>query len=98
MFHPAIIFTLCVALGTVAAPLLVQIDAGAFKPPVAKKDRKTFTTHGDTRVDDYFWLRDKNSPEVLAYLEAENAYTAAAMKPTEPLQKTLYNEMIVRLK
>jgi oligopeptidase B len=54
--------------------------------------------HGHTLVDDYFWLRSQDSPEVLAYLRAENAYTDAVMKPTEPLQRTLYGEMLSRMK
>jgi oligopeptidase B len=49
-------------------------------------------------VDNYFWLRDKKNPEVKAYLEAENAYTDAVMKPTEGLQKKLYDEMLSRIK
>src|SRR6266851_2179054 len=49
-------------------------------------------------VDNYFWLRDKKNPEVKAYLEAENAYTDAMMKPTEGLQKKLYDEMLSRIK
>jgi oligopeptidase B len=65
---------------------------------VAKKVRTTSTLHGDTRVDDYAWLRDKNSPETLAYLEAENAYADAVMKPTEELQEQLYQEMLGRIR
>src|SRR5918912_4201353 len=68
------------------------------KPPSAKKVPKTDTTNGDTRVDDYFWLRDKKNPEVISYLEAENAYTEAAMKPTEALQQKLYAELLGRIK
>ena len=41
------------------------------------------TVHGDTRIDNYFWLRDRNDPDTIRYLEAENDYTAAMMKPTE---------------
>ncbi|MEP7270218.1 MAG: oligopeptidase B, partial [Acidobacteriota bacterium] len=53
------------------------------KPPTAKKVAKTTRILGDTLVDDYFWLREKSNPEVISYLEAENAYTDAIMKPTE---------------
>lgn len=67
-------------------------------PPVAKRAPKVDVVHGDRRVDDYFWLREKPNPEVKAYLEAENAYTGAIMKPTEALQKTLYDEMLGRIK
>src|SRR5262245_9084899 len=47
------------------------------RPPAARKARKVIALHGDHIVDDYAWLREKDSPEVLAYLEAENAYTDA---------------------
>src|SRR5262245_63971936 len=59
---------------------------------------RTSAIHGDVRVDDYYWLREKSNPEVLAYLEAENAYTQAVMKPTEPFQAALYKEMLGRIK
>ncbi|MEO8380525.1 MAG: S9 family peptidase [Acidobacteriota bacterium] len=68
------------------------------KPPVAKKLPKTVTLHGDQRVDEYGWLRDKKSAETLAYLEAENAYAAAVLKPTEKLAGQLYDEMLGRIK
>ena len=67
-------------------------------PPVAKKVPKVDTVHGDRRQDDYFWLRDKANPEVAAYLEAENAYTDAVLKPTEAFQEALYKEMLGRIK
>jgi oligopeptidase B len=53
--------------------------------------------HGDRRVDEYFWLRDRADPDVKAYLEAENAYTEAIMRRTEPLQEVLYREMLGRI-
>jgi oligopeptidase B len=67
-------------------------------PPVAKKVPKTTEINGHTMVDNYFWLRDKQNPDVKAYLEAENAYTDTLMKPTEGLQKKLYDEMLSRIK
>jgi oligopeptidase B len=67
-------------------------------PPVAKKVPKTTEINGRELVDNYFWLRDKQNPEVAAYLQAENAYTDAVMKPTEGLQKKLYDEMLSRIK
>ena len=54
--------------------------------------------HGEIRTDDYAWLRDRTNPEVIAYLEAENAYTAAMMRHTEPLQEALFEEMLGRIK
>ncbi len=66
-------------------------------PPIAKKIPKTDTIHGDVRMDDYFWLREKDNPDVLAYLQAENAYSDAVTAPAEALQKTLYQEMKERI-
>jgi oligopeptidase B len=85
---------LVLAMTMTALSTLAQVPA----PPVAKKVPKSVTLHGDTRVDEYGWLRDKKSAETLAYLEAENAYADAVMKPTEKLQKQLYDEMLGRIK
>jgi oligopeptidase B len=67
-------------------------------PPVALREPQEVVLHGHRRVDDYAWLRRKDAPEVLAYLRAENAYTEAMMRPTLPLQETLYREMLGRIK
>ncbi len=64
------------------------------QPPVAKKIPHVTTIHGDRLVDNYYWLRQKDSPTVLAYLKAENAYTDFVMKPTQLLQDALYKEML----
>ena len=53
--------------------------------------------HGDTRTDDWFWLRDRDDPAVIAYLEAENAYTEEATARTRALQDALYDEMVARI-
>jgi len=68
------------------------------KPPVAKMAPLTTTLFGDTRVDNYFWLRDRTDPDTIPYLEAENAYTQATMRHTEGLQAQLYAEMLGRIK
>jgi oligopeptidase B len=68
------------------------------QPPLAARTPHPTTVHGDTRADDYFWLREKTSPDVAAYLEAENAYADAVMAPTEPFQDALYREMLARIK
>lgn len=65
--------------------------------PSAPERPHSVTLHGDTRVDDYFWLRDKESVEVHGYLEAENAYADDFMAPTTALQKTLYDEIVGRI-
>jgi oligopeptidase B len=67
-------------------------------PPVAKKEPKVTNINGYQLEDSYSWLREKKNPEVKAYLDAENVYTDAVMKPTEPLQKKLYDEMLSRVK
>jgi len=82
----------------VMTALAFNTFADAPKPPVAKKDPKSVTMHGDERVDDYGWLRDKKSAETLAYLEAENAYADAMTKSQESLSKALYAEMLGRIK
>ena len=67
-------------------------------PPTAKRVPNVTEVNGHKLVDNYYWLRDKTNPEVKAYLESENSYTDAVMKPTEPLQKKLYDEMLGRIK
>jgi oligopeptidase B len=78
-------------------PTSAQLAVGDAKPPVAKKVPRTIKLHGETLTDNYFWLREKASPEVKDYLEAENAYTAAVMKPTGDFQQALYKEMLGRI-
>ncbi len=68
------------------------------KPPMAEKKTKTTNIHGETLVDDYFWLREKASPAVMAHLKAEDDYTESVMKPTKALQEKLYNEMVSHIK
>jgi len=67
-------------------------------PPVAAVIPKIDTLHGDVRVDNYFWLRERGNPEVIKYLEAENEYTNSIMKHTTEFQKKLYKEMLSRIK
>jgi oligopeptidase B len=89
--------------GPVAAtqPQVVENQASllAVEEPRAQKRPIELTEHGDTRVDEYYWLRDdtRSDPEVLAYLEAENQYFDSQMAHTEALQKTLFDEMTGRL-
>jgi oligopeptidase B len=67
------------------------------KPPVAKKVARTFTEHGNTRTDDYYWLSNPQDSAVIDHLKAENAYEAAMMKHTEKLQKNIYDELVNRI-
>jgi oligopeptidase B len=96
---------LILAFGLFAATLFTAAacrpspDAtGLPQPPRAEIIPKELTIHGDTRVDNYYWLNERDNPKVVAYLEAENAYLKAVMKPTEPLQEKLYSEIIDRIK
>lgn len=66
--------------------------------PVALIEPTSFTEFGEQRTDNYFWLKDKNDPRVIAYLEAENAYCDTVLKSTLPLQETLFAEMKGRIK
>src|SRR5262249_29820513 len=72
--------------------------ADSARPPSARRDPHVEMLHGVRRSDDYFWLRRKDAPDVLAYLRAENAYTDAMMKPTAALQDQLYRELLARIK
>ena len=78
--------------------LIADLPAQRLAPPRAEKVARIDTLHGDERVDNYFWLRDKANPKVIAYLDSENAYTATGMRHTEALQSKLYGEMLGRLK
>jgi oligopeptidase B len=66
-------------------------------PPIADRRPHTVTLHGDTRVDDYHWLREKGAPDVTAYLEAENDYARRMLEPTVELQNALYEEIVARI-
>lgn len=72
--------------------------AATIHPPVAKKKPHQLTIHNDTRIDNYYWLNNREDSEVLEYLEAENAYTKAMMQHTEAFQNTLFEEMKARIK
>jgi oligopeptidase B len=82
-----------------ATPAATQETSAATtpKPPVARREPVEHVLHGDRRVDHYAWLRDKANDEVISYLEAENAYTDAILRPTEALQEKLYQEMLGRI-
>ncbi len=72
---------------------IAQLD-----PPVAEKKPRELEKHGDVRIDEYYWLRERENPDVISYLEAENAYTKSVMEHTEPLQEALFEEIKGRIK
>src|SRR5688572_13748935 len=90
------LFTAVPLAAALAGPAILAQSPPA--PPVARKVPHITQIHGYTLSDAYFWLREKGSPEVTSYLEAENAYTEAVMGPTKGLQEALYKEMLGRIK
>ncbi|MDQ6640828.1 MAG: S9 family peptidase [Pseudomonadota bacterium] len=69
----------------------------AATPPRAPREARDVSVHGDRRIDEYFWLRDRDDPRTLAYLKAENAWADAWFLPHEALRETLYQEMLSRI-
>ncbi len=94
-----LLFVLAVSL-LISQPACAKRQGGFDRatPPVAEIIPHELNIHGDTRIDNYYWMNERDNPKVIEYLEAENAYTAAVMKPTEALQDKLYNELIGRIK
>lgn len=89
-----------IALLISATPALAQNQKDFLvMPPKANKVPHVMTDHGDTRTDNYYWLRDdsRKDPKVLDYLNAENAYTESVMKEGKALEETLFNEMVSRM-
>jgi len=97
---PLVLFALITAFTLNRAALAQSNGEGAAppKPPMAEKKTKTTKIHGETLVDDYFWLREKSNPAVISYLESENAHTEAVMKPSAAFQEKLYKEMVGHIK
>lgn len=86
------------------APALLLLMLGCtdknqntMKPPLAAQKPHELTIHGHTRIDPFYWLNDRENPEVITYLEAENAYTEAVMASTKDFQQKLYDEMLGRI-
>lgn len=78
--------------------MTIDNQSGAIiKPPIATMQPKMLSLHGDDRVDNYYWLRDPENPETIAYLEAENAYTEAMTEHTSNFRQLLYEEMLARI-
>ncbi len=68
------------------------------KAPLARKEKKELIAHNDTRIDNYYWLNDRENPEVINYLKSENTFTKDALEHTEGFQKDLFEEMKGRIK
>lgn len=106
--------TAILALCTLSITACTLTESGESKkenimtPPIAQTKPETLSTHGDQRIDEYYWMRlsdeqkengeaDPQTKKVLEYLRAENDYTEEVLKDTENLQDSLYEEMIARL-
>ena len=89
-------FPVCCFIVPILGSLLMSETS--LTPPAAKRVDHREVRHGATVVDPYYWLRDKANPEVIQYLEAENAYTNAMTKDVQPFADALYKEMLGRIK
>lgn len=78
--------------------VMAQNKPDKISPPKAAQKPKELTIHDHTRIDNYYWLNERNNPEVIEYLNAENKYTQEILKPTEALQEKLFNEIVGRIK
>ncbi len=80
--------------------LLIYSESGSLaqlpKPPIPKKEATVFEEFGNKRIDNYYWMNDKKTPAVLEYINQENAYFSAMLKPLEVLQQELFEEMKTR--
>ncbi len=84
---------------TVLLILLVAVlGCESAAPPVAKVQPQELVAHGQVRIDNYYWLKDRENPEVVAYLEAENKYLDKTMRHTKKLQEKLFREIRDRMK
>ncbi len=83
---------------TIAVLFVVSSCTTTPKAPIAHREPETLVMHGDTRIDPYFWMNQRDTEKVIAYLNAENDYATSAMKSTENLQKELVTEMRSRIK
>ena len=90
------VLTLCVLVAGVS--LLMTCSKAVPQPPIAEVVAHELEEHGDVRIDNYYWLRERDNPAVISYLDAENTYTDAMMLGTAPLQTELFDEIKGRIK
>lgn len=84
-------------VAVVCGAIMISCSPRVPVAPTAEKMPHELELHGDVRVDDYYWLRERTNPEVLVYLEAENAYTSSMMAATETFQEELFQELKNRI-
>jgi oligopeptidase B len=89
---------LLIAAAAAVCVLNVRGEFASHEAPRPEKRPRDVSMHGDKRTDDYFWLREKDNPAVLAHLKAENEHTESVLAPAAKLRESLYGEMVARLK
>src|SRR5213594_1384050 len=94
----ALALAACIPATVVAQQATTSPAAPALTPPMAAVRPHRFDEHGNVRIDQYYWLRDRDNPEVIKYLEDENAYTKSVMAHTQALQDRLFEELKGRVR
>jgi oligopeptidase B len=98
MRYSVILAVLTLAASSAELLAQAQLATSGNTPPVAPRNPRDVTVHGDKRIDDYFWLRDRSNPVVIDYLSAEDRYTDAVTAPIGPLRDDLFKQMLGRIK
>ncbi len=75
-----------------------EAERSSVEPPEARKEEKKLVMHGDTRIDYYYYMNQRDNPEVIDYLNAENKYLEQMLSHTEDMQEELFNELKGRIK
>lgn len=97
IYHPLFLFFISTGILSCQTNNSLQMNPNIATAPLATIKAHPMTLHGDTREDDYFWLKEKENPEVIKYLNAENEYADKVMAPTKKLQEQLFDEMKNRI-
>lgn len=98
MSHLRKIKSFTAIISIIALALLSACEKESMSPPTVEKKPQELEIHGDVRVDDYYWLRERENPEVITYLEAENDYVEASLADSAGLRERLFDEMRSRIK
>jgi oligopeptidase B len=96
-----IILIIMVPIGCTTSSKLKQTlheSSTGVTPPSVEKIPKELTIHGDTRIDNYYWLNERENAKTLAYLNAENAYLDTVLKDSKNFRESLFQEMKARIK
>ena len=92
------LYIMAIVLSVTSASCDPNKPGSGAEPPVARKEARELTMHGVTRIDNYYWMNERDHPDVVAYLEAENSYTKSFMQHTDELQQQLFDEIVGRIR